>query len=1154
MGRKGKKGGQKQKEGATPPAESKQVEEQPPKPKDEAAGPSKSRDSDTKPPPGPSPQVNYIKIRQAKASEEAGDPGRRGDARFQRQQGQQYQTQEPVPGQPPSGAWGQRQQDSRTQQLPSQQQARGPQHPQYQGGRGQPPQGRGTQHPQHQPRPGQSPQGTQQSPGGRGWGQRPEQQPGGMRGQAAGYQQGRGTQHPQHQPRPGQSPQGTQQGPGGRGWGQRPEQQPGGMRGQPAGYQQVPPGMEQQQRGAWGQRQPDTTMQPQTGSYQQGTQQTPREKKPEQQPWGGQRQQPPQAGIQQTTPSQAPQHPMKQQSQPQPGSSQRQVQGTKESKAVPAGTQQQGQGDEEVSELLSKLTIYRKGGTECRVKTTVIVNYFPLDTSNLDKAFHYDVAIDPDKPKRALYHVMEALRKKRYPGRNPAYDGSKNLYSSTPIVESGEISDTITIKVDNVAKEYKVTIKLAAQLDLTSLRTYMSYAGDLSSYESRNPSTPLQCLNVILSNVPSLSYERIGRSYFTPPPTKFQLGDGCVLYGGLSQAAILRWKPFVNVDVAHKAFTESIGMVDLIKEMFPQSFQRSGSISLYEEKSLSNFIKKLKISYEIPGMKKTYIVNDIREPPSKASFQTDNGERFTVLHYFRNVKNINLRYPNLPTLWVGNQSRNILLPMEFCTILPNQPVTRNMTEKQVRNMIQEVSQNTHVRLSKIKDSVNNLNYNSNPIMREFGLTVDTHPQEVVARILEPPLLQYRDFTKQVNKGVWMPGKFLDGGILEKWIILCLDDRTQDNVLTELEKQLEQTARQLGVAVSPPSRFQRIRNTDLKNYFARCEFDLVIVILSNRDDCYNEVKRASEIASGCVTQCIKPRTISRGIQRATVSNILLKINAKLNGSNHCIPSLPLFERRPAMIMGADVTHPGSSNFPSIAAVTASYDVQFFKYRFEWRLQPPRQEMIEDLKNITRQHLIFFYKKNRGAKPEKIVYIRDGVSDGQFIEVLRVELTAIRAACMQLDQNYKPAIVFIVVQKRHRTRFFPKDPRISEDRNYNVPAGTCIDTIITHPSLVDFYLVSHASIKGVAKPTKYVKLWDDCNMSEDDVEKLMYYLCHIYARCNRSVSYPAPTYYAHHAAARAKAYCDRDIDTNRLESEQEKLKIHDNITQNRPMFFV
>ncbi len=50
--------------------------------------------------------------------------------------------------------------------------------------------------------------------------------------------------------------------------------------------------------------------------------------------------------------------------------------------------------------------------------------------------------------------------------------------------------------------------------------------------------------------------------------------------------------------------------------------------------------------------------------------------------------------------------------------------------------------------------------------------------------------------------------------------------------------------------------------------------------------------------------------------------------------------------------------------------------------------------------------------------------------------------IRAACLELGDpaaEYAPPITFMVVQKRHHTRFFPSDPR-SADRSGNVPPGT------------------------------------------------------------------------------------------------------------------
>lgn len=52
---------------------------------------------------------------------------------------------------------------------------------------------------------------------------------------------------------------------------------------------------------------------------------------------------------------------------------------------------------------------------------------------------------------------------------------------------------------------------------------------------------------------------------------------------------------------------------------------------------------------------------------------------------------------------------------------------------------------------------------------------------------------------------------------------------------------------------------------------------------------------------------------------------------------------------------------------------------------------------------------------------IIMFRDGVSEGQFQTVLAHELRAIREACIKLEPQYQPGISFVVVQKRHHTRF-------------------------------------------------------------------------------------------------------------------------------------
>jgi eukaryotic translation initiation factor 2C len=64
---------------------------------------------------------------------------------------------------------------------------------------------------------------------------------------------------------------------------------------------------------------------------------------------------------------------------------------------------------------------------------------------------------------------------------------------------------------------------------------------------------------------------------------------------------------------------------------------------------------------------------------------------------------------------------------------------------------------------------------------------------------------------------------------------------------------------------------------------------------------------------------------------------------------------------------------------------------------------------------------------------------------------------------------------------------------------------------------------AFMQGVSRPTKYHVLWnDDENMTADELEQVTYYLYHVFSRCTRSVSYPAPTYNAHLASYRARVY--------------------------------
>ena len=95
---------------------------------------------------------------------------------------------------------------------------------------------------------------------------------------------------------------------------------------------------------------------------------------------------------------------------------------------------------------------------------------------------------------------------------------------------------------------------------------------------------------------------------------------------------------------------------------------------------------------------------------------------------------------------------------------------------------------------------------------------------------------------------------------------------------------------------------------------------------------------------------------------------------------------------------------------------------------------------------------------------------------------------------------------------------------------MPPGTVVDTAIVTKKMYDYFLCSHAGIQGTSRPCRYFVLHDDNNLKMNQVQLLSHYLCHVYSRCPRSVSCPAPAYYAHLAAFRGRDYIRKTVESN------------------------
>src|SRR5690606_35415441 len=207
------------------------------------------------------------------------------------------------------------------------------------------------------------------------------------------------------------------------------------------------------------------------------------------------------------------------------------------------------------------------------------------------------------------------------------------------------------------------------------------------------------------------------------------------------------------------------------------------------------------------------------------------------------------------------------------------------------------------------------------------------------------------------------------------------------------------------------------------------------------------------------------------------NVAMKVNAKLGGSNHWISPLDTpfgKDSKPTILIGADVSHaaPGSEK-PSFASMVGSMDLPGTRFSAICNTNGQRVETIHTtnmIKFIVR--LLRSYRFHTQRIPGRIMYFRDGVSEGQYAQIIEEELRDLKAACKTLQDTYNPSVTVTICSKRHHHRFFPApNDNDASDRNGNVKPGTLVERDITHPTEYDFYLNAHSAIQGTSRPVHY-----------------------------------------------------------------------------------
>ncbi|AES96874.1 putative post-transcriptional gene silencing PAZ-Argonaute family protein [Medicago truncatula] len=818
------------------------------------------------------------------------------------------------------------------------------------------------------------------------------------------------------------------------------------------------------------------------------------------------------------------------------------------------------------------------GGQEGPV-ISLLANHFLVKFDSSHKIYHYNVEITPHPSKdvaREIKHKLVNNNAEILSGALPAYDGRKNLYSpiefqndklefyiGLPIPTS---KSTSPYEKREQHKLFRINIKLVSKIDGKGLTNYLSKEGDEGI---PLPQDYLHALDVVLRESPTEKCIPVGRSFYSSSMGRSKdIGGGAVGLRGFFQSLRPTQQGLaLNVDFSVTAFHESIGVIPYLQKRLEflrdLSQRQTTQLTCEERKEVEKTLKNIRVFVCHRETVQRYRVYGLTEEATENLWFPDrDGKNLRLMSYFKDHYNYDIQFRKWPCLQIS-RSKPCYLPMELCVICEGQKFLGKLSDDQTAKILKMGCQRPGERKAIIEGVMRgNVGPTSGDQEKEFKLQVSREMTKLTGRILYPPKLKLgdgghvRNLTPSRHDRQWnfLDGHVFEGTTIERWALISFGGTPeQKSHIPRFINQLTQRCEQLGIflnkntIISPQFESIQVLNnvTVLESKLKRIQsiasnnLQLLICIMEKKHKGYADLKRIAETSVGVVSQCcLYPNLIKLSSQ--FLANLALKINAKVGGCTvalyNSLPSqLPrLFNiDEPVMFMGADVTHPHplDDSSPSVAAVVGSMNWPTAnKYISRIRSQTHRQEIIADLGAMVGELLEDFYQEVEKL-PNRIIFFRDGVSETQFYKVLQEELQSIKQACSSRFHGYKPFITFVVVQKRHHTRLFPADTDQSSMHNNfhfqyeNIPPGTVVDSVITHPKEFDFYLCSHWGVKGTSRPTHYHVLLDENKFTSDELQKLVYNLCFTFVRCTKPISLVPPAYYAHLAAYRGRLYLER-----------------------------
>ena len=527
--------------------------------------------------------------------------------------------------------------------------------------------------------------------------------------------------------------------------------------------------------------------------------------------------------------------------------------------------------------------------------------------------------------------------------------------------------------------------------------------GDVANIDRIEEVDPvISAYNLVVQRQAARQGYRFGKNRYFLPENPAKIGQHIVALMGFYSSIRPCKQLMANVNVCMSAFHEPGRVSDALSAFASGSF----------DASLQELMRKLKVSTQYLGYKRIRTINRIFLGSSARQHRfscVEFGGMISVEEYYlksglyaRNSTpaksnnqpdsleyRIRLQHPtNMPLIDVGGLGKPCYVPAELCMIEPGEPHLGKLSPTETAEMLRVASRKPAANAALIAGTgLNCMGINpAASVLDNFGIRIAVQMAVIPGRELSPPSVTYRRGSARVANGSWniMDVKFHHGAKMGNWKVLVVRDDVAalsfngpgDPRLSGFIKAFADKCRNSGMDIGtgppvtrptgqlPPIKEDRGRRRALVLIEQAIEgfgdpkgISFILVLLQKRDDfIYPGIKRLCSVKFGVRTQCLLlDKALKEKGQDQYLSNVALKVNTKLGGTNHRLggDALSWLTREPTMLVGIDVTHPGPSSVPgspSIAGVVASVDQDFVQFPASLRLQKSKQEVSYQVSDL------------------------------------------------------------------------------------------------------------------------------------------------------------------------------------------------------------